>query len=180
MLFIVQLSRHVWVIKTLWTAASHTSLSFTISRSLLKQVFRMPSNHLILCCPLLLLPSMFANTRVFPNELSVHIRWPKYWSFWFNNSPSNVYEWFACKNDWFDLLAVQDTFNSLLQHHSSKTSVLWHSAFFMVQIWQPYVTAGKTVNLTIQTFVSKVMSWLFNTLSRFAIATNLPHIFVLL
>ena len=156
-----------------WTAARQTPLSSTIYWSLLRFTsieLMMLSNHLILCCPLLLLPSMFANTRVFPNELSVHIRWPKYWSFWFNNSPSNVYEWFACKNDWFDLLAVQDTFNSLLQHHSSKTSVLWHSAFFMVQFSHPYMTTGKTIALTIWTFIGKVLSLLFNILSRFVTA----------
>ena len=156
MLLIVQLQRHVWLFTTLWTGASHASLSLNISQSLLKPFFRIPSNHLILCCPLLLLPSIFANIRVFPNELSVHIRWPKYWSFSSNNSPSSVYSGLiSFKTDWFDHLAVQETFKSLLQHRSSKASILWHSALFMVQIGQPYVTAGKTITLTIQTFVIK-------------------------
>ena len=160
-LFIVQLPCLIWLFTTLWTAASHDSLSLTISRSLLKHVFRLPSNHLILCRPLLL-PSVFASIRVFSNELSVHIRWTKYWSFSSNNSPSGVYlGLISFKTDWFDLLVVQETFNSLLQHHSSKASILWHPAFFMVHIGQQYVTVGKTITLTIQTFVSKVMSLLF-------------------
>ena len=129
----------------------------------------MPSNHLILCHPLLLLPSIFPSIKVLsPKELAIIIRWPKYWSFSFSISPSNEYSGLiSFKTDWLDLLAVQGTLKSLLQHHSSKASVLRCSAFFMVQLSQQYVTIGKTIDLTIQTFVSKVMSLLFNTLSRF-------------
>ena len=129
-------------------------------------------NHLILCCLLLLLPSIFPSMRgFFPNELALHIRWPKYWSFSFSISPSNEY-WglIFFSTDWLDLLAIQGTFKSLLQHHSSKASVLWCSAFFMVQPSHPSITTGKTIALTIQTFVRKMMSLLFNTLSRFVIA----------
>ena len=131
----------------------------------------MPSNHLILCCPLLLPPSIFPSTRVLSNESVLCIRWPKYWSFSFSISPSNAYlGLISFRIDGFDLLAVQGTLKSLLQHHSSKTSILWHSAFFMVQLSYPYMTTGKTIALTIWTFVSKVMSLLFNMLSRFVIA----------
>ena len=131
----------------------------------------MPSNHLILCCPLLLLPSILPSIRVFSNESALHIRWPKYWSFSFNISPSNAYlGLISFMVDWFDLLAIQGTLKSLLQHYSSKTSILWLSAFFMVRFSHLYMTTGKTTALTIQTFVSKVMSWLFNTLSGFVIA----------
>ena len=126
----------------------------------------MPSNHLILCHPLLLLPSIFPSIRIFSNESALHIRWPKYWSFSF--SSSNEYSrLISFKIDQFDLLAVQGTLKSPLQHHSSKASVLQCSAFFMVQLSHPYMTPGKTIALTIQTFISKVMSLLFNTLSRF-------------
>ena len=129
------------------------------------------SNHLILCCPLLLLSSVFPSIRVFSNELAVHIRWPKYWSFSFSICPSSEYSVFiSLKIDWFDLLAVQETLKNLLQHHSSKASILWCSAFFTVQLSQPYTTTGKTIVLTIQAFVGKVMSLFFNTLSRFVIA----------
>ena len=140
------------------------------SRNLLKLMSTesvMPSKHLIiLCCPLLFLPSIFSSIRVFSNGLSLHIRWPKYWSF--SISPSNVYSGLiSFKIDWFDLHVVQGTLKSLLQHHSLKVSILWRSAFFMVQLSHPYMTTGKTIALTIQIFVSKVMSLLFNTLSRF-------------
>ena len=122
----------------------------------------MPSSHLILCPPLLLLPSIFSSIRVFSDELVPRIRWPKYWSFSFSISPSNEYSGFiSFRINWLDLLAVQGTLKSLLQHHSSKASILQHSAFFMVQLSHPYMTTGKTIALTIGTFVSKVMSLLF-------------------
>ena len=131
----------------------------------------MPYNHLILCFPLLLLPSIFPSIRVFSNELALHIRWPEYWSFSFSISPSNEYSGLiSFRMDWLYLLAVQGTLKSLLQHHSLKASVLQCSAFFMVQLSHLYMIAGKTTALTIQTFVSKVMSLPFNTLSRFVIA----------
>ena len=137
---------------TPWTAALWTSLSFTISRSFLKLMsieLVMPSNHLILCCPLLLLPSIFPSIRVFSNELALHIRWPKYWSFSFSNSPSNECSGLiSFRIDWFDLLAVQGTLKSLLQHRSSKASVLQRSALFMAQLSHPYMTTGKTIALT--------------------------------
>ena len=134
----------------------------------------MPSNHLIFCFPLLLLPSIFPNIRVFSNESALHIRWPKYWSFSFNISPTNEHPGLiSFRMDWLDLLAVQGTLRSLLQHHSSKASVLWHSAFFIVQLSHPYMTTGKTIALTRWTFVGKVMSLLFNMLSSLVI-TFLP------
>ena len=124
----------------------------------------MPSNHLILCCPLLLLPSIFPNMRVFSYESALHIRWPKYWSFSFNISPSNEHPGLIFfRMDWLDLLAVQGTLKGLLQHHSSKASILQCSAFFTVQLSHPYMTTGKTIALTRRTFVGKVMSLLFNT-----------------
>ena len=127
-------------------------------------------NHLILCHPLLL-PSVFPSLRVFSSELAFHIRWPKYWSFSFSVSPFNEYSGLiSFRIDWFDLLAVQGTLKSLLQNHNSKTSILWHSVVFMVQLSCPCMTTGKTIALTIQTFVGKAMSLLFNTLSRFVIA----------
>ena len=130
----------------------------------------MSSHHLILCHPLPPLPSIFPSLRIFSNELVLPIRWPKYWSFSFSISPSNEYSGLiSFRIDWFDLLAVQDTLKSLLQHHSSKASILRHSAFFMVQLSHPYMTTGKTIALTRWTFVSKVMSPLFNTLSRFVV-----------
>ena len=133
-----------------------------------------PSNHLILCRPLLM-PSVFPNNRVFPSESTLHIRWPKYWSFSFSISPSNDYSgFFSFRIDWLDLLVVQGTLKSLFQHHNSKASILWHSAFFMVQLSHTYMTTGKTIALTIQTFVGKVMSLLLNMLSRFVI-TFLPR-----
>ena len=125
----------------------------------------MPSNHLILCCPLLLPPSIFPSIRVFSHESVLCIRWPKYWSFSFNSSPSNEHSGLiSFRMDWLDLLAVQGTLKSLLQHHSSK-SILWPSAFFIVQFSHPYMTTGKTIALTRWTFVGKVMSLLFNMLN---------------
>ena len=135
----------------------------------------MPSSHLILCCPLLLLPSIFPSIRVFSKESVFHIRWPKYWSLSFNISPSNEHSGLiSFRMDWLDLLAVQGTLESLLQYHSSKASVLQQSAFFIVQLSHPYVTTGKTIALTRQTFFGKVMSLLFNMLSRLVI-TYLPR-----
>ena len=141
---------------TLWT---HGLASFTTSWNLLKLMsieLVMPSNHLILCCPLLLLPSTFPSIRVFSNESALCIRWPKYWSFSFNISPSNEHPGqISFRMDWLDLLAVHGTLKSLLQHHSSKASTLWHLAFFMVQLSHLYMTTGKTIALTIGTFVAK-------------------------
>ena len=135
----------------------------------------MPSNYLILCCPLLLLPSIFPSIRVFSNESVLRIRWPKHWSFSFSISPSNEYSGLiSFRIDWLDLLAVQGTLKSLLQHHSSKASVLRHSALFIVQLSHPYMITGKTIALTRQTFVGKVMCLLFNLLSRLVI-TFLPR-----
>ena len=129
------------------------------------------SNHLIFCQPLFLLPSIFPSIKVFFNESALHTRWPKYWSFSFSISPSNEYSGLiSFRIDWFDLLAVQGTLKSLLQHHSSKASILWCSAFFMAQLSHPYMITGKTIALTRQTFVSRVVSLLFNMLSRFVIA----------
>ena len=148
-----------------------TSLSFTISRSLLKLMSIesvIPSNHLSLCFPLL--PSIFPSIRVFSNESALRIRWPKYWNFSFSISPSNEYSGvISLRIDWFDLLAVQQTLKSLLQYHSLKALIVWHSAVFMVQLSHPYMTTGKTIALTIQTFVDKVMFLLLNTLSRFVL-----------
>ena len=157
---------------TPWTAACQASLSITSSRSLLKLMSiesGMPSNHLILCHPLLLPPSIFSSESV------LHITWPKYWSFNFNISPSNEYsELISFRIYWLDLLAVQGTLKSLLQHHSSKALILWRSAFFIVQLSHPYMTTGKTIALTRRTFVGKAMSLLFNMLSRLVI-TFLPR-----
>ena len=128
----------------------------------------MPSNHLILCLPLLLLSSIFPSIGVFPNESVLHIRWPNYWILSFSISPSNEYSGLiSFRIDWFDLLAVQENLKSLLQQNSLKTSILQHSAFFMVQLSYPYITTGKTIALTRQTFIDKLMSLLFNSLSRF-------------
>ena len=170
----VQSLTHVLLFATAtpWTAAHQASLCITNSWSLLnfmsiKSV--MPSNHLILCHPLLL-PSVFLSVKVFSNELAVRIRWPKYWSFSFSISPFNEYSGLiSFRMDWFDLLAVQGTLKSLLQHHSSKASILHHSAFFLVQLSHPYMTTGKTIALTRRTFVGKVMSLLLNMLSRLVI-----------
>ena len=152
----------VWLFVTPWTVTCQASLSITNSRSLLKLMSVesvMPSNDLILCCPLLLLPSIFPRTRVFPNESVLRIRWPKCWSFSLSISPSNEHSgMISFRMDWLDLLAVQGTLKSLLQHHSSKTSILQHSAFFIVQLSHPYMTTGKTIALTRWTFVGKVMS----------------------
>ena len=146
---------------TPWTAACQASLSITNTWSLLKHMSIesvMPSNHLIPCCPLLLLPSIFPSIRVFSNESVLRIRWPKYWSFSFNISPSSEHPGLiSFRMDWLDLLAVQGTLKSLLQHHSSKASILWRSAFFIVQFSHPYLTTGKTIALTRWTFVGKVM-----------------------
>ena len=156
---------------TPWTAARQASLSITNSWNLLKLMSIesvMPSNHLILCRPLLFPPSIFPSIRVFSNELALCITWPKYWSFSFNISPSSEYSGLiALKIDWYDLLAVQGTFRTVLQHHSPKTSIIRYSAFFMIQLSQLYVTTGKTIALAIWTFVGRVMSLLFNTLFGF-------------
>ena len=135
----------------------------------------MPSNHLTLCSPVLLLPSIFPSIRVFSDESAHHIRWPEYWSFSFSISPSNEYsELISFRMDWLDLLAVQGTLKSLLQHHSSKVSILRHLAFFIVHLSHPYMTIGKTIALTRRTFVGKVISLLFNRLSRLVL-TFLPR-----
>ena len=160
---------------SLWAVVRQASLSITNSRSLLKLISItsvMPSNHLILCHPLLFLPSIFPSIRVFSKE---SVLWPKYWSFSFNISPSNEYSGLVFfRMDWLDLLVVQGTLKSLLQHHSSKASILRCSAFFIVQLSHPYMTTGKTIALTRRTFVGKVMSLLFNMLSRWVI-TFLPR-----
>ena len=162
----VQSLSHVQLFVTPWTVARQVSLSITNSQGLLKLMsikLVMPSNHLILCHPLLLLPSIFPSIRVFSNESVLCIRWPKYWSFSFSNSPSNEYSGLiSFRMDQFDLLAVQRTLKSLLQHHSSKASILWCSAFLIVQLSYPYMTTGKTKAVSRQTFVDKVMSLLFN------------------
>ena len=180
----VQLYSHVWLFATLvckdsgvWTATHQASLSITNSWSLLKLMSIesvTPPNHLILCHPLLLLPSIFPSIRVFSNDSVLHIRWPKYWSFNFSISPSNEYSrLISFRMAWSDLLAAQEILKSLLQQHSSKVSVLWCSAFFMVQLSLPYMTTGKTIALTRQTFVGKVMSLLFNMLSRHILYINI-------
>ena len=163
---------------TLQTATYLASLSFTIFWGLLELISFgsvMPSNHLILCCPLLLLPSIFSNIRVFSNESVLRIRWPKYWGFSFNISPSNEHPGrISFRMDYLDLLAVQGILKSLLQHHSSKASILLRSAFFIVQLSHSDMTTGKTIALTRWTFVGKVMCLLFNMLFRLAI-TFLPR-----
>ena len=163
---------------TPWTAAHRASLSITNSQSLLRLMSIesvMPSNHLILCHPLLLLPSIFLSMRVFSNEMVLHIRWPKYWSFNFSISLSNEYSrLISFRMYWLDLLAVQGTLKSLFQYHSSKASILWCSTFFIVQLSHPYMSTGKTVALTRQAFVGKVISLLFHMLSRLVI-TFLPR-----
>ena len=169
----VQSLSHVQHFVTPWTAVHQASLSITNSQSLLKLMSIqsvMPFNHLILCCPLLLLPSIFPRVRVFSNESVLCKRWPKYWSFSFSISPSNEYlGLISFRMDRLDLLAVQGTLKSL-QHHNSKASILQCSAFFIVQVSHPYMTIGKTIALTRQTFVGKVMSLLFNMLSSLVIA----------
>ena len=158
----------------LGSAGCQASLSITNSQSLLKLIsieLMMPSNHLILCHPLLLPTSIFPSIRVFSKESVLYIRWPKYWNFSLSISTSNEYSGpISFMIDWLDLLAVQGTLKSLLQHHSSKASILWHSAFFIVQLLHLYMTTGKTIALTRQTFVGKVISLLFHMLSRFIIA----------
>ena len=170
----VQLLSCVQLFAIPWTAAHQVSLSITTSRSLLRLMpieSVMPSSHLILCRPLLLPPSIFPSIRVFSNESVLCIRWLKYWSFSFSISPSNEYSrLISFRMDWLDLLAVQGTLKSLLQYHSSKTSILWHSAFFMVQLPHPYMITGETIALTTWTFNTTVMSLPFNMLSRFVIA----------
>ena len=169
---LVQTISCVQLFETTWMAARQASLSITNSWSLLKLMSTesvMPSNHLILCHPLLL-PSICPSIRVFSNESVLHIRWQNYWSFGFNISPSNEYlGLISFRMDWLDLLAVQGILNSLLQHHSSKASILRCSAFFIVQLSHPYMTKGKTIALIRWTFVSIVISLLFNMLSRLVI-----------
>ena len=176
---VVQSISHVRLFVTPWATAPQASLPFTIFRRLLKLMCLesvMPSNHLILCHHLLLLPSIFPSIRFFSIELALCIKWPECWSFSFNIRPSNEYSGLIYfRIDWFDLLMVQGILRSLLHHHSSKTSILWSSAIFIVQLSHPNMTTGKTMALSIQTFVGKVMSLLFNTLSRFVTAF-LPRI----
>ena len=174
----VQSLSHVRLFVTPWTAARQASLSLTNSWSLLRLMSIksvMPFNHLILCRPLLLPPSIFPSIRIFSNESALHIRWPKYWSFSFNISPSNEYSGLiSFTMDWLDLLAVQGTLKSLLQCHNPKASIIQCSAFFIVQLSHPYMTTGKTIALTRWIFVGKVMSLLFNMLSMLVI-TFLPR-----
>ena len=169
----VQSLGHVQLFETLWTIRHQAFQSITNSRGLLKLMSIesvMPSNHLILCRPLLLLPSIFPSIRVFSNESVLLIRWPKYWSFSLSISPSNEYSGpISFRMDWLDLLAAQRMLKSLLQYHSSKASIHWYSAFFIVQLSHPYMATGKTIPLTRWTFVAKVMSLLFNMLSRLVI-----------
>ena len=175
----IQSLSHFWLFVTPWTAACQASLSITNSQSLLKLMsieLVMPSNHLILCHPLLLLSSIFPSIRVFSNELALCIKWPKFWSLSFNISPSNEYSGLiSLRIDWFDLLAVQGILKSLLQHHSSKVSILWCSVFFTIQLSHPYMTTGKTIALTRRTSAGKVMSLLFNILSRLVILPEKFH-----
>ena len=163
----------VQLFATPWTAAHQASLSITNFRSSLKRTSIesvMPSSHLILCRPLLLLPPVPPSIRVFSNESTLRTRWPKYWSVSFSIIPSKEHQGLiSFRMDWLDLLAVQRTLKSLLQHHSSKASILWRSAFFTVQLSHPYMTTGKTIALTRRTFVGKVMSLLLNMLSRLVI-----------
>ena len=156
-----------------WTTALQDSLSISNSQSLPKLMSIesvMPSNHLILCSPLFLLPSIFSSIRVFSNESALHMRWPKYWSFSFNIGPSNEHQGLiSFRMDWLDLPAVQGTLKSLLQHHSAEASILWCLVFFIVQLSHPYMTTGKTIALSRWSFVGKVKSLLFNMLSRLVI-----------
>ena len=171
---VVQLLSRVQLFGTPWTSTCRASVSSPISQSLLKLMSIgsvMPSNHLVLCRSLLLLPSIFPRIKTFSNESLICIRWPKYWSFSFSISPFSEYSGLiSFRIDWFDLLVVQGTLKSLLQHHSSEASVLQHSAFLMVQLSHPDMTTGKTIALTRWTFVGKVVSLLFDVLSRFIIA----------
>ena len=174
----VQLLSHVQLFVTPWTTACQAFLSITNSWSSPKPMsieLVVPSNHLILCHPILLLPSVFPSIGVFSNESTLRVRWPKYWSFSFNISPSNEYSGvISFRMDCLDLLAVQGTLKSLLQHHSSKASILQRSAFFIVQLSHSYMTTGETITLTRRTFVDKIMSLFFNMLSRLVI-TFLPR-----
>ena len=173
----VQSLSHVQLFVTPWTAAQQGSLSITNSRNLLKLMSiesAIPSDHLIFCCPLLLLPSIFPSIRVFSNESVLHIRWPKYWSFSFNINPPNEYSGLmSFRIDRLDLLAVQGTLKSLLHHHISKASILQCSAFFIVQLSHPYMTTEKAIASTRQTFVGNAMSLLLKMLSKLVI-TLLP------
>ena len=173
----VKLLSRVWLFATPWITARQASLSITNSWSSIKLMFIesvMPSSHLILCHLLLLLPPIPPGIRVFSNESTLRMRWPEYWSFSFSISPSNEHPGLiSFRMDWFDLLAVQGTLKSLLQYHSSKASILCRSAFFTVQHSHPYMTTGKIIALTRQTFVGKVISLLFNILSRLVI--TMPH-----
>ena len=173
----VQSLSHVRLFATPWTAAHQASLSITNSLGLFKLMsieLVMPSNHLILCHPLFFLPSIFPSIRVFSNELALHIRWPKYWTFISASAFSEYSGLISFRMDWLDLPGIQGTLKSLLQYHSSKASVLRHSAFFIVQLSYPYMTTGKTIALTRQTFLGKVMPLLLNMLSRLVI-TFLPR-----
>ena len=175
----VQSFSRVWLFVTPWIAALQASLSITNYRSLLKLMSIesvMPSSHLILCRHLLLLPTIPPSIRVFSNESTLHMRWPKYWSFSLSISPSNEHPGLiSFRMDWLDVLAVQGTLKSLLQHHSSKASILQCSDFFIVQLSHPNMTTGKTIALTRWTFVGKVMSLLLNMLSRFVITFLYIH-----
>ena len=166
----VQSLSRVWLFATPWIAAHQASLSITNSRSSLRLIsieLVMPSSDLILCRPLLLLPPIPPSIRVFSNESALRMRWPKYWSFSFSIIPSKEYPGLiSFTMDWLDLLAVQETLKSFLQHHSLKASILWRSAFFTVQLSHPYVTTGKTIALTRWTFLGKITSLLLNLLSR--------------
>ena len=186
MIFITQFSSvqslsHVWLFATPWITAHQASLSITNSRSSLRLMSIksvLSFSHLILCLPLLLLPPIPPSIRVFSNESTVHMRWPKYWSFSFGIiSSKEIPGLISFRMDWLDLLAVQGTLKSLLQHHSSKASVLRRSAFFTFQLSHPYMTTGKTIALTKRTFVGKIMSLIFNRLSRLAM-TFLPGVSV--
>ena len=174
----VQSLSRVRVFATPWIAARQASWSITNTRSSLRLTsikLVMPSSHFILCHPLLLLPPIPSSIRVFSNESTLHMRWPKYWSFSFSIIPSKeIPGLISFRMDWLDLLVVQGTLKSLLQHHSSKASILWHSAFFAVQLSHPYMTTGKTIALTRWTFVGKVMSLLSNMVSRL-VTTFLPR-----
>ena len=173
----VQSLSGVRLFATPWIASHQASLSITNSWSSLRLTSIesvMPSSHLIFCCPLLLLPSIPPSIRVFSNDSALHMRWPKYWSFSFSIIPSKEIQGLIFRMDWLDLLPVQGTLKSLLQHHSSKASILWCSAFFTVQLSHSYMTTGKTIVLTRRTFVGNAMSLLFNMLSRLVI-TFLPR-----
>ena len=177
----VQSLSRVQLFVTPWITAHQASLSITNSWSLLKPMSIesvMPSSHLTLCCPLLLFPPILPSIRIFPNGSTLCMRWPKYWSFSFSIIPFNKYSGLiSFSMDWLDLLAVEGTLMSLLQHHSSKVSILWRSAFFTVQLSYLHMTTGKTIALTRQTFIGKVMSLLFNMLSRLVITFLLRSVF---